>query len=75
MRTRDYLEGLTQLHRLEDPEERRGLWRQSLATLGATIVNLQHPAPLEGLDPDYSQSAEVQNRCATSSSSERFRSA
>ena len=52
MRTRDYLEGLTQLHRLEDPEERRGLWRQSLATLGATIVNLQHPAPLEGLDPD-----------------------
>ncbi|MEZ4327327.1 MAG: protein kinase [Polyangiales bacterium] len=52
MRTRDYLEGLTQLHRLSDPEERRGVWRQSLATLGATIVNLQHPAPLEGLDPD-----------------------
>ncbi|MCA9533038.1 MAG: protein kinase [Myxococcales bacterium] len=52
MRTRDYLDGLTQLHRLADPEERRGVWRQSLATLGATIVNLQHPAPLEGLDPD-----------------------
>ena len=52
MRTRDYLAGLTRLHLIDDPEERRAVWRQSLATLGSVIVNEQHPAPLEGLDPD-----------------------
>jgi len=48
---RDYLGGLTQLGRIPDTEERRALWRQSMATLAADIA-VQRPVPLEGFDPE-----------------------
>jgi hypothetical protein len=47
---RDYLVGLVQLGRVTEPDERRALWRQSMATLAAAVQG-QHPVPLEGLDP------------------------
>jgi hypothetical protein len=51
MRTdREYLDGLAQLHRAVDPDERRALWRQSMATLAALAADQQR-VPLEGLDP------------------------
>ena len=43
--------GLVQLHRVESLEERRSLWRQSMASLGAAASE-QTPAPLEGLQPE-----------------------
>ncbi|MCB9611287.1 MAG: serine/threonine protein kinase [Sandaracinus sp.] len=52
MRHRDYLDGLTQLHRHSDPAERRAAWRQSLATLAAAVADHRRTVPLEGLDPD-----------------------
>src|SRR5690606_1313269 len=52
MRTqREYLDGLARLHLTGDVEERRRLWRQSMATLAAEATD-QRPVPLEGLDPD-----------------------
>ncbi|MCS6799630.1 MAG: serine/threonine protein kinase [Myxococcota bacterium] len=52
MRTaRDYLGTLATLHRMTDFEQRRGAWRQSMATLGG-MVDAQTPVPLEGLHPD-----------------------
>ncbi len=48
---RDYLGGLTQLGRTEDADERRALWRQSMATL-ANEIAVQRPVPLEGYDPE-----------------------
>jgi hypothetical protein len=51
MRTdREYLDGLARLHRATDADERRALWRQSIATLAAEAMD-QRPVPLEGLDP------------------------
>lgn len=51
MRTeREYLDGLARLHLTPDAEERRRLWRQSMATLAAEAAE-QRPVPLEGLDP------------------------
>ncbi len=47
---REHLGGLTQLGRIDDAEERRALWRQSMATLAAEIAQ-QRPVPLEGFDP------------------------
>ena len=47
---REYLDGLARLHKANDPAERRGLWRQSMATLAAEAAD-QRPVPLEGLDP------------------------
>jgi hypothetical protein len=52
VRHSDYLDGLTQLHRLSDPAERRSAWRQSLATLAAAVADHRRTVPLEGLDPD-----------------------
>lgn len=52
MRHSHYLDGLTQLHRLGDPTERRAAWRQSLATLAAAVGDHWRTVPLEGLDPD-----------------------
>jgi hypothetical protein len=49
--TRDHLLGLIQLARVQQSDERRALWRQSMATLAAAIET-QHALPLEGLDPD-----------------------
>jgi hypothetical protein len=46
---RDRLDGLSRLHRIADPEERRGAFRQSFATLAARAAELT-PAPLEGVD-------------------------
>lgn len=48
---KDYLDGFVQLHRIKTPEERRALWRQSVATL-ASAVTEQRPVPLEGYDPE-----------------------
>lgn len=47
---REYLDGLARLHLTVDPDERRSLWRQSMATLAAEATE-QRPIPLEGLDP------------------------
>ncbi|HJL48943.1 MAG TPA: serine/threonine protein kinase, partial [Polyangiaceae bacterium LLY-WYZ-15_(1-7)] len=52
MRQRDYLDGLTQLHRHEDTAERRAAWRQSMATLAAAVGDHRRSVPLEGYDPD-----------------------
>lgn len=52
VRHSDFLEGLTQLHRLADPAERRSVWRQSVATLAAAVADHRRTVPLEGLDPD-----------------------
>ncbi len=46
---RDRLDGLSRLHRIDDPDERRGAFRQSFATLAARAAELT-PAPLEGVD-------------------------
>jgi hypothetical protein len=52
MRTeREYLDGLARLHRTADLDERKALWRQSMATLAAEAAE-HRPVPLEGLDPD-----------------------
>lgn len=49
--TRDRLEGLTVLHRLNAREQREAAWRQSMATLARAVVDERRPVPLEGLDP------------------------
>ncbi|MEM7607657.1 MAG: serine/threonine-protein kinase [Myxococcota bacterium] len=46
----DYLDGFTQLHRV-DPDERAAVWRQSMATLAAAVADHRRYVPLEGLDP------------------------
>ena len=46
-----YLSGLTTLHVLEDGEERRATWRQSMATLAEASVE-SRGVPLEGLSPE-----------------------
>lgn len=51
MRHRDYLNGLVELGRGGNPDERRALFRQSLATL-ASAIETRHAVPLEGLDPE-----------------------
>jgi len=48
---RAYLVGLSQLHLIADDEERRGVWRQGMASLAAVAMD-REPAPLEGLHPD-----------------------
>ncbi len=50
--SRDYLEGLSQLHEIGSLEERRAIWRQSLVTLANAIGDQRRPVPLEGLDPE-----------------------
>ncbi len=47
---REYVDGLARLHLIGDAEERRSLFRQSMATLAAEAAE-QRPVPLEGLDP------------------------
>ncbi len=47
---REYLDGLSRLHTSADDDERRRLWRQSMATLAAEAAE-HRPVPLEGLDP------------------------
>ncbi len=47
---REYLDGFARLHLTVNAEERRALWRQSMATL-AGEASEQRPVPLEGLDP------------------------
>ena len=48
--SRDELDGLTRLHRISDADERRGVFRQAIATLASATADLK-PVPLEGLDP------------------------
>jgi len=48
--SRDHLQGLVRLARVQDADERRALWRQSMATLAAEVID-ERPVPLEGLDP------------------------
>ncbi len=53
---RSYLTGLARLHTLESQDERRGVWRQAMATLGAAVLD-QRSAPLEGLSPHAVQAS------------------
>lgn len=46
---REDLLGLLDLHRTQDIDERRNLWRRGLASLA--VVGARRPVPLEGLDP------------------------
>ncbi len=50
MGTRAYVAGLTDLGRLDDPDERLRTWRQGMAALAAAVAD-RRDAPLEGLDP------------------------
>jgi hypothetical protein len=50
------LGALARLHLLRDAEERRGTWRQAMATLGGAVLD-SRPAPLEGLPPADIQAA------------------
>jgi hypothetical protein len=45
-----HLNALTQLPQVSSEEERRSLWRQSMATLARAALE-QQPVPLEGIDP------------------------
>ncbi|MEQ9078357.1 MAG: serine/threonine-protein kinase [Sandaracinaceae bacterium] len=49
--SREHVDGLARLHLSRDAEDRRALWRQSMANLAAEAAE-QKPVPLEGLDPD-----------------------
>ncbi len=46
----NHLSGFTQLPHVHSDEERRKLWRQSMATLARAALE-QQPVPLEGIDP------------------------
>jgi hypothetical protein len=48
--SREHFDGLARLHRTEDKEERRAVFRTSFANLGAAASEYR-PVPLEGLDP------------------------
>lgn len=48
--SREHFDGLARLHRTEDKEERRAIFRASFADLGAAASEYR-PVPLEGLDP------------------------
>ncbi len=48
--SREHFDGLARLHRIEDREERRAIFRQSFSQLGAAASEYR-PVPLEGLDP------------------------
>ncbi len=50
MSTQNHLSGLVELPHVESSEERRSLWRQSMATLARAALE-QQPVPLEGIDP------------------------
>jgi hypothetical protein len=45
-----YLSGFAELPHAQSEEERRSLWRQSMATLARAALE-QQPVPLEGIDP------------------------
>jgi hypothetical protein len=47
---REHFDGLARLHRTEDKEERRAVFRQAFAELGAAAADYR-PVPLEGIDP------------------------
>jgi hypothetical protein len=44
------IDALTRLASVEDPEQRRGSWRQALAALGE-FGRVERPPPLDGLPP------------------------
>ena len=46
---KEHLDGIVQLHRLPDPDERRAVFRQSMAALASIVAAHSRPAPLEGL--------------------------
>lgn len=48
--SRDHFDGLARLHRTEEKDERRAIFRTSFANLGAAASEYR-PVPLEGLDP------------------------
>jgi serine/threonine protein kinase len=45
-----HIDGLIEIHRVDDDVARLGVWRQSVAALAAEAVDLR-PVPLEGIDP------------------------
>jgi hypothetical protein len=46
----NHLSAFTQLPQVSSEDERRSLWRQSMATLARAAIE-QQPVPLEGIDP------------------------
>src|SRR6188472_1737854 len=46
------LEGLAELHRIVDVDERRAAWRRGMATLASSVSSQRRTLPLEGLHPD-----------------------
>jgi hypothetical protein len=48
---RDYLGDFLRLGRASSAQERRSVWRQSMATLAASVTS-QRPVPFEGYSPD-----------------------
>ena len=54
------LEGLAELHRIVDVDERRATWRRGMATLASSVSSQRRTLPLEGLHPeDLRDSAEI----------------
>lgn len=47
---RAYVAALAELARLRDPDERRRVWRQAMASLAAAVAD-RRDAPLEGIEP------------------------
>lgn len=47
---REHLDGIARLHRIAEDDERRAVFRQSMATLAAAASELR-PVPLEGVEP------------------------
>lgn len=50
MANKDLIDGLVELHRIEDPAEFEAAFRASIATLAAQVLDSRRPLPLEGLD-------------------------
>lgn len=46
------LEGLAELHRIDDADERRAAWRRGMATLASSVSSQRRTLPLEGLHPE-----------------------
>lgn len=47
---KDLIDGLVELHRLDDPAEIEAAFRAGMATLAALVLDSRRPLPLEGLD-------------------------
>ena len=59
MSTTNHLSSFVELPHVESTDERRSLWRQSMATLARAALE-QQPVPLEGIDPKLLLESEYQ---------------